>query len=330
MKIGILGGTGMLGHHMAIEAQIRQYELVLIHRKGTDLDRVRDLRFESRVADLNDRGSLIKAFEGLDAVANCAAYYPTLPKPLAQEMKIARLQMKFFLDALEGAKVEKSLYVGGAIALPKVASGMATEQASYDKAPENMAPYVQVKWLMDDMVRDAANDGLPIVIGIPSMTFGEYDYGPSTGRLIVELANQTLKAYVKGQRNVVSARDAGRGLLYALEKGEVGERYLITGENTDMDTLVATICERAEVPVLTKTVPVNMAKFMNKLQETRYALFRGEPPKISSTAIAVMASGQHLDGTKAKTELDYTPDLTMRDAVDRAFIWFDKNGYIKK
>ena len=330
MKIGILGGTGMLGHHMAIEAQIRQYELVLIHRKGTDLDRVRDLRFESRVADLNDRGSLIKAFEGLDAVANCAAYYPTLPKPLAQEMKTARLQLKFFLDALEEAKIEKSLYVGGAIALPKVATGMATEEASYDKAPENMAPYVQVKWLMDDMVRDAANDGLPIVIGIPSMTFGEYDYGPSTGRLIVELANQTLKAYVKGQRNVVSARDAGRGLLYALEKGQAGERYLITGENTDMDTLVATICERAEVPLLTKTVPVNMAKVMNKLQETRYALFRGEPPKISSTAIAVMASGQHLDGTKARTELDYTPDLSMRDAVDRAFIWFDKHGYIKK
>lgn len=320
----------MLGHHMAIEAQIRQYELVLIHRKGTDLDRVRDLRFESRVADLNDRGSLIKAFEGLDAVANCAAYYPTLPKPLAQEMKTARLQLKFFLDALEEAKIEKSLYVGGAIALPKVATGMATEEASYDKAPENMAPYVQVKWLMDDMVRDAANDGLPIVIGIPSMTFGEYDYGPSTGRLIVELANQTLKAYVKGQRNVVSARDAGRGLLYALEKGQAGERYLITGENTDMDTLVATICERAEVPLLTKTVPVNMAKVMNKLQETRYALFRGEPPKISSTAIAVMASGQHLDGTKARTELDYTPDLSMRDAVDRAFIWFDKHGYIKK
>lgn len=330
MKIGILGGTGMLGHHMAIEAQIRQYELILIHRKGTDLDRVRDLRFESRVADLNDRGSLIKAFDGLDAVANCAAYYPTLPKPLAQEMKTARLQMKFFLDALEKAKIQKSLYVGGAIALPRVTTGMATEEASYEKAPENMAPYVQVKWLMDDMVRDAAKDGLPIVIGIPSMTFGEYDYGPSTGRLIVELANQTLKAYVKGQRNVVSARDAGRGLLYALEKGKAGERYLITGENTDMDRLVATICERAEVPLLTKTVPVNMAKVMNKLQETRYALFRGEPPKISSTAIAVMANGQHLDGTKAKTELDYTPDLSMRDAVDRAFIWFDKHGYIKK
>jgi len=330
MKIGIIGGTGMLGHHIAIEAQIRQYELVLIHRKGTDLDRVVDLRFESRIADLNDRGSLVKAFEGLDAVANCAAYYPTLPKPLAQEMKTARLQMKFFLDALEKAKIEKALYVGGAIALPKALNGMANEEATYDKAPENTAPYVQVKWLMDDMAREAAKDGLPIVIGIPSMTFGEYDFGPTTGRLIVELANQTLKAYVKGQRNVVSARDAGRGLLYSLEKGKAGERYLITGENTDMDTLVATICERAGVPPLTKTASINMAKLASKLQETRYALFRGEPPKLSSTAIAVMAGGQHLDGTKAQVELDYRPDLTMRDAVDRAYIWFEKNGYIKK
>lgn len=330
MKIGILGGTGMLGHHLSIEAQIRQYEIVLIHRKDTELKKVIDLRYESRIADLNDRGSLIKAFEGLDAVANCAAYYPTKPKPLAQEIKTARLQMTFFLDAIEKAKVKRALYLGGAIALPKALNGLANEEASYGKAPDNNAPYVQVKWLMDDMAQQAAQDGLPIVIGIPSMTFGEYDFAPSTGRLIVEIANQRLKAYVKGKRNIVSARDAGRGLLYALEKGKFGERYLITGENTDMDTLVATICERAAIPALTKTIPINMAKLISKLQETRYALFRGEPPKLSSTAIAVMAGGQHLDGTKAKVELDYAPNLTMRDTIDRAFIWFEKNGYIKK
>lgn len=330
MKIGILGGTGMLGHHLAIEAQIRQYELVLIHRQNTDLDKVVDLRYESRIADLNDRGSLIKAFQGLDAVVNAGAYYPTLPKPLAQEMKTARLQMKFFLDAVEESKVERAMYVGGAIALPKLPSGIANEDAYYEKEPENMAPYVHVKWLMDSMAREAAADGLPIVIGIPSMTFGEYDFGPTTGQLIVDIANQKLKAYIKGERNVVSARDAGRGLLYALEKGKVGERYLITGENVNMDTLVATICEKAGIPQITKKVPLSMAKLVNKLQETRYALFRGEPPQVTSTAIAVLAGGQHLDGTKAKVELDYTPELTMRDAVERAYIWFEKHGYIKR
>ena len=328
MKIGIIGGTGMLGHHIAIEAQIRQYEIVLIHRKDTDLDKVIDLRYESRVADLNDRGSLIKAFKGLDAVANCAAYYPTTPKPLAQEMKTARLQMKFFLDALGETKIQKSLYVGGAIAIPKVNMGIADEQGIYDKAPESLAPYVQVKWLMDEMAREAAKDGLPIVIGIPSMTFGEYDFTPTTGRLIVELSNRNLKAYVNGQRNVVSARDAGRGLLFALEKGRTGERYLITGENTDMSTVVQTICERANVPILEKTLPLNMAKLISKIQETKYTLFRGDPPKLNSTAISVMAGGQHLDGARAQAELDYTPELTLKDAIDRAYIWFEKHGYI--
>ncbi|GHE69293.1 NAD-dependent epimerase/dehydratase family protein [Roseivirga thermotolerans] len=330
MKIGILGGTGMLGHHVAIEAQIRQYELVLIHRQNTDLNKVIDLRFESRVADLNDRGSLIKAFEGLDAVVNCAAYYPTTPKPLAQELKTARLQMKFFLDAIEMAKVKRALYVGGAAVLPKVIDGLANEEESFDKIPEAAAPYVQVRWLMDDMARDAAKDGLPLVIGIPSMTFGEYDFAPTTGRLIVEIANQNLKAYIRGKRNVVAARDAGRGLLYALEKGRVGERYLITGENTDMDSLVEAICERANVPPLKKTIPLSMARLIARLQETRYALFRGEAPKLSSTAIAVLAGGQPLDGSKAKVELDYSPELSMRDAIDRAFIWFEKHGYIRK
>lgn len=329
MKLGIIGGTGMIGHHIAIEAQIRQYELVLIHREQADLDKVIDLRYESRVADLNDRGSLIKAFAGLDAVANCAAYYATNPKPLAEEMKTARLQMQYFLDAVEKAEVKRALYVGGAIVIPKVTEGLANEEGIYDKAPENLAPYLQVKWLMDEMAREAAQDGLPLVIGIPSMTFGEYDFTPTTGKLIVELAKENLKAYIKGDRNVVSARDAGRGLLYALEKGCLGERYLITGENTSMDELVKTICERANVKVLDKTLPLNMAKLISKIQETKYALFKGEPPKINSTAITIMSGGQHLDGAKAKAELDYTPELSMKDAVDRAYVWFDKHGYIK-
>ncbi|GAB5522146.1 MAG: NAD-dependent epimerase/dehydratase family protein [Roseivirga sp.] len=328
MKLGIIGGTGMLGHHLAIAAQLRQYEVTIIHRASSDLSRIADLTYQSRVADLNDRGSLIRAMEGLDMVANCGAYYPTLPKPLSQEIKTARLQMQFFLDAIKEAGIQRALYLGGAIAMPKAKSGQGHEELYYDKAPENPAPYVQVKWLMDKMAREAAADGLPIIIGIPPMTFGEYDYGPTTGRLIVDLANETLPAYIKGDRNVVYARDAGRGLLLALEKGRFGERYLITGHNTTTEDLVAAICKRAEVPLLKKTLPLGLAKVISKLQEVRYTLFKGTPPTLSSTAIAVLAGGQHLDGSKAKEELGYEPDLTIEDAIQRAHQWFIKEKYI--
>lgn len=329
MRLGIIGGTGMLGHHIAVAASFKQYDIIIIHRKSTDLSKVDDLKYESRVADLNDRGSLIKALKGIDYVVNAAAYYPTLPRPLTAEIKTARLQMQFFIDAVREAGVKRALYVGGAIAIPRSTSGTADESAVYPKAPENTAPYVQVKFLMDEMARDAAKSGLPIVIGIPSMTFGEYDYGPTTGRLIVELSNQTLPAYIKGDRNVVFAGDAGRGLLLALEKGRFGERYLITGQNTDTDTLVELICKKAGVDRLEKTLSLKLAKVISKVQETKYALFRGTPPTLSSTAIAVLSNGQHLDGSKAQEELGYIPELSTEDAIHRAYTWFKKEGYIK-
>ena len=300
MKLGIIGGTGMLGHHMAIAATSKQYKLVLIHRKSTNLSKVKDLKFESREASLNDRGSLIRAFEGLDYVINAGAYYPTLPRPLATELKTARHQMHFFLDAVKESGVKRALYVGGAIAIPKAKSGLANEEGVYDEAPEISAAYAQVKWLMDKMARDAANEGLPIVIGIPSMTFGEYDFGPTTGRLIVELANETLPAYIHGKRNVVYAGDAGRGLLLALEKGRFGERYFITGKNTDTSEVVDMICKKAGVPKLEKTLSLKLAKLVSKFQETKYSLFKGTPPTLSSTVVAVLTSGQHLDRSKAK------------------------------
>ncbi|RKQ42369.1 nucleoside-diphosphate-sugar epimerase [Roseivirga pacifica] len=328
MKIGILGGSGLLGHHIAIQALLHQHELVLIHRANTDQSKIADLTYESRIADLNDRGSLIRAFAGLDAVVNAAAYYPTIPKPLAQEVKTARLQMKFFLDALSENKIAKALYVGGSIAIPKRTDRQANEGDIYTKVPELNSAYLHVKYLMDEMAREAGKDGIPIVVGIPTMTFGEYDFGPSTGRLITAVANQKLPAYIHGERNVVFGRDAGRGLLYALEKGTAGERYIIGGHNTDIKTLVELICQKAEIPLLEKTMPLRLAKIISKFQETRYALFRGELPTLSDTAITVLSQGQHLNMVKAKKELGYEPELDLQDTINLTYNWFKKVGYV--
>ena len=118
-------------------------------------------------------------------------------------------------------------------------------------------------------------------------------------------------------------------MLLALEKGRFGERYLITGENTSIEEIIKMTCEIAQVPMIKKTIPLNMAKFIAKSQEIKYTLFRGNPPAVSSTAIAILAYGQHLDGSKAKEELGYEPDLTVKDAIGRAYNWFKKEGYIE-
>ncbi len=329
-KIAVIGATGMLGHHVAKHILEDPNNLLyVIHRETSDLSSITDLKYTGRVADLNDQESLIKSFDGLDYVLNCGAYYPSIPKKLKDEIKIAQSQMSNFINAIKKSAVKKGLYLGGAIAIPKSNSGTANESGIYTSAPKNKSAYVQVKWIMDKMAREAGQSGIPIVIGIPSMTFGEYDYGPSTGRIITNTANQTLPGFVNGDRNVVYARDAAKGLLSACIHGRIGERYLITGENISMKDIIQKIIEIEGINIMPKEVSLWLAKLVSKIKITKYRLFGGELPLLDDTAIAVMSAGQFLDGNKAKKELNYTPKTSVDTALEKTITWFKSNNYIK-
>ncbi len=328
-KIGVIGATGMLGHHVAkLVQEDKENTLVAIHRKTSNLSSIQDLDYKSSIADLNDKESLIQSFKGLDYVLNCGAYYPTVPKSLNDEIKIARLQMNNFIDAVKESNVKKALYLGGSIAIPKSKSGIANEDMYYQTKPKNNSAYLQVKWLMDKMAREAGELGVPIVVGIPTMTFGEYDYGPSTGRIITNAINQTLPGFVQGNRNVVYAGDAARGLLSACIHGRIGERYLITGENISMKELLQKIVSIATIDKMPKEVPLGLAKLVSKIKMTKYKFFGGEVPLLNDTAIAVMSAGQFLNGDKAKNELGYEPKITLDDTITRSIDWFKANKYI--
>ena len=150
--IGIIGATGMLGQHAVNAALADGHKVRVIHRKSSDLSKLHcrdDPRISTSIADLDDRKTLQNALKGLDAVMNCAGYYPTAPRPLEDELDIARSQMANFLAAVAGSGEPKALYLGAAIALPKAAVGIADERQVTDQPPEDKTAYVQVKWLMD-------------------------------------------------------------------------------------------------------------------------------------------------------------------------------------
>jgi len=328
MRIAIVGATGMIGNHAARAAVARGHEVVVVHRASSRLSVLGDLPFRSAVADLDDRVSLTRALEGADAVINCAGYYPGTPRPWREEVATATRQMENFYASC-GPGLSRIVYVGGAIALRRAPDGRpADEGMSYPGRPGDTNPYLQVKWAMDDQALRKAAEGLPVVVGIPAMTFGEHDHGPTTGQLLVRIADRSLPAYVRGRRNVVYAGDAGRGLVLAAESGRVGERYLFTGTDATMDEIVATAAELAGVPV-PRAMPLAAARLASRLQELKWRM-GGPPPVVSATAIAVMASGQFLDGSKARRELGYAPTLGLRETLSRALDWFRAEGYLRR
>jgi dihydroflavonol-4-reductase len=325
MRIAIIGATGMIGQHAARAAAAAGHELLITYRNEAALARLDGLRFDRARADLSDRTSLAAALRGADAVINAAAYYPTEPRPWRDEVAAARTQMESFLAAAQTAKVGRIVYLGGAIALPRRTDGQPANGAErYTTEPADKNPYVQVKWAMDEMVLRAAEAGAPAIVGVPSMTFGEFDHGPTTGQIITGIASGKLPRYVRGNRNVVYAGDAGRGLVLAAERGVAGQRYLFTGENTNMDALCLLIAKAAGVPP-PKPIPLALAKLVSRMQVLRWRTMGGALPIVSETAIAVMSSGQHLDGSRSAA-IGYAPQVRLQEAVERALRWFRAQG----
>jgi dihydroflavonol-4-reductase len=329
VKLAIVGATGMLGQHALHGAPAAGHQVRVTFRNAESLKKLSIQPTEHVKADLSDTASLAAAMRGCDAVINAAGYYPTIPRKWQDDVALARAEQLRFIDAVEKSGIAKAIYLGGAIALPKLTDGkIADGTERYVGEPADKNPYLQAKWAMDEMALRAAERGVPMVVAIPSMTLGEYDFGPTTGQIVQGIANQTLPKYVAGKRNVVYAGDAGRGLVLAAERGEPGKRYLLTGTNIDMKELCELVARMAKVPA-PKEVPLGAAKFLNKLQTLRWRL-GGAVPKISETAIAVMSSGQHLDGHIAKDALGYALSVTLEETVRRTLAWMASQHMVPK
>lgn len=325
MRIAVFGATGLLGQHTARAVLAAGHELTVLHRASSKIERLRDLTFRAQAVDLAESEGLIRALSEVDAVVHCAGYVPGL-RSLHEEVQQARREMSAFCEACLSAQNRKVVVVGASSALPRAkADELASERLRYTSAPPDRNVFVQVKWALEDVALDYAQRGLALSIGIPAMAIGEYDHGPTAGRLVLGIANRSLPGYLRGRRNVMCAGDAGRGLVRCVEAGAAGERYLLAGENLSMDELVAKIARAAEVP-MPRAIPLPVARSLAVVQRLKYHL-GGAEPSVTDAAIKVISGGQFVSGEKARRELGFEARVSVDDAITRALTWFQANGY---
>ena len=87
-----------------------------------------------------------------------------------------------------------------------------------------------------------AEEGLPAVIVHPSTPVGPRDVRPTpTGRIIIEAAMGRMPGYVDTGLNLVHVDDVAAGHLAALQHGEVGEHYILGGQNIGLAALLGEI-----------------------------------------------------------------------------------------
>lgn len=327
MKIAVLGATGLIGQHAARAVLAHGHTLRVVHRASSKLETLAGLAYESALADLDDRSALQQALSGVDAVIHCAGYVPRQADQLDAELACARAQMENFCAAALAAGCSKVVYVSAASILNKPAHApLADETMLFAREPGRDNPFRRIKWHLEQSAETYIAQGLPLVFAIPSMVFGEYDHGPTAGKLMVGIANGSLKNIVACPRNIIYGGDLAEGLLCCLEAGQTGERYILAGTNIELPALAAKIAAAARVPA-PQCVPLTAALMLAHLQHWRQKL-TGHPAKIKLVELRMLAAGKFLDTGKATRDLGFTATTSVDEAIARALAWFRAQGMI--
>jgi dihydroflavonol-4-reductase len=176
--------------------------------------------------------------------------------------------------------------------------------------------------------RMIAQDKLPAVIVNPSTPIGPRDVKPTpTGRIIVDAARGRIPAFVDTGLNLVHVDDVADGHLAALDRGRIGERYILGGQNVSLSAMLAGIATllgrrppRIRMP-RSAIVPLAVAA------ET-IARFSGREPLVTLDALRMSKYQMFFTTAKAERDLGLTA-RPFTEALADAIAWFRGAGYIK-
>jgi dihydroflavonol-4-reductase len=192
-----------------------------------------------------------------------------------------------------------------------------------------IGPYKQSKFAAEEVVRELSGERkLPVVIVNPSTPVGPNDVKPTpTGRLIVEAACGRMPAFVDTGLNIVHVDDVAEGHLAAAEKGRIGERYILGGENMALAEILAEVAHAVGRRPPRLRIPHGMLLPVAFGAELA-ARVTGHEPFVTLDGVRMSRKKMYFSSEKASRELAYTT-RPARQAIGDAVAWFAANGYLK-
>jgi dihydroflavonol-4-reductase len=227
--------------------------------------------------------------------------------------------------------VERVVYTSSVAALKPAqgkSSGAAVDETSRHTPQSVIGAYKRSKLVAErEVERMIAEEKLPAVIVAPSTPIGPRDIKPTpTGRIIVEAATGKMPAFVDTGLNLVHVDDVAEGHLLALDKGKVGENYILGGEDVTLQAMLADIAalsNRKPPKIKLPRAPL----FPLAFGAEAWARVTGKEPFLTADALRMSRYRMFFSSAKAKAELGYRA-RPYRLGLEDALAWFGANGYL--
>jgi len=325
----VTGATGFVGTAVARALIAAGRRVRALCRPQSDRRNLAGLDLEIRQGSLEDARSLAAAVAGCGALYHVAADYRLWVRD-PEAMYRANVEgTRALMTAALAAGVERVVYTSSVATLGLRADGAPTDETTPSTLDDMVGPYKRSKFLAEAEVRGLVETRrLPAVIVNPSTPIGPRDIKPTpTGQMIVEAASGRMPAFVDTGLNLVHVEDVARGHLLAEERGRVGARYILGGENLSLAEIlrrIAAITGRRP-PVVRLPLPVvwpiaAVAEAAGRLT--------GKEPMVTFDSLRMARKKMYFSSAKAERELGYRArpaDQALADAVQ----WFRAAGMLR-
>jgi dihydroflavonol-4-reductase len=328
-QVLVTGASGFVGSAVARALIARGVRPRVMLRASSPRGNLAGLDCEIVTGDLGDAASVERAVAGMRYVFHVAADYRLWTRDPSEMIRTNVEGTRAVMEAVLAQGVERVVHTSSVATLRLSGATGPVDETSPMTSEEAIGPYKRSKVMAERLVEAmTAEQALPAVIVNPSTPIGPRDIRPTpTGRIIVEAATGKVPAFIETGLNLAHVDDIAEGHIRALEKGRIGERYVLGGQDVSLQqmlTVIAGLTDRKPPTVKLPRGPL----YPLAVAAEAVARLTGKEPFITVDALTMAQYRMFFSSAKAERELGYVARPYV-SAVAEAVEWFRAAGYLK-
>ncbi len=330
----VTGASGFIGSRLVHALVGRGERVKAFVRAGSSLRQLEGLSPDlCRLAfgDITVEHTVYRALSDCDRMYHVASNYRMWDKDPDRILKPAIEGTRATLEAARKRGLEKIVVTSSVAALGITRNPDEPMDEEHEFNLADPETYILSKYEAERVALEMADEGLPVVCVLPSGVYGPGDWKPTpSGQSVVTYLKSSPAFRIpvtEGGINVVDVDDVVTGHMLAMEKGQVGERYILGGENMSFRKLFETLSELTGLGPPGSTTGAGLAELAGRAMELKARLFGGEPPLTYRLARDYATNYAWVTTDKAEAELGYE-HRPARETLARAVRWYLERGYV--
>nr|MBA2701000.1 NAD-dependent epimerase/dehydratase family protein [Chloroflexota bacterium] len=234
MRIFVTGGAGFIGLAVVRRLVARGDRVVAVVRDPDRSSELDDLGVETRLGDLSRPTAIAEAMREADAGIHLAGIYrvgiQARDRPRMLDANVGATQRVLDAAALTG--LGRLVHVSTVNVFGDTYGRIVDERYRRDLADGFLSYYDETKFLAHRAVEERMASGAPVLAVMPGVTYGPRDHS-AIGAQLRAAHRGTLAYQALGGSGIsaVHVDDVAAGIVSALDRGRLGESYILAGEN---------------------------------------------------------------------------------------------------